>query len=119
MHRVEVIVPLPLSRKRRCERGFDQAVEIAAWLSRITSIRMQPLLVRGHRDGHQAERSTDERKKAMLSSPFTVPLTPSLPRRVLLVDDVWTTGATMDAGARTLKLAGVEEVYGFTLAKGS
>lgn len=119
LRHIEAIVPLPLSRKRRCERGFDQADEIAKWLSRLTGVPTRPLLVRRHRDGHQAERSVDERQKAMLASPFAVPLTPNIPRRVLLVDDVWTTGATMDAGARTLKLAGVEEVHGFSLAKGS
>lgn len=116
---VEAIVPLPLSRKRRCERGFDQADEIAKWLSRLVGIPVRPLLARTHRDGHQAERSVDERQKAMLASPFCLPLTVDIPRRVLLVDDVWTTGATMDAGARTLKSAGVEEVFGFALAKGS
>jgi predicted amidophosphoribosyltransferase len=42
----------------------------------------------------------------------------SLPKKVLLIDDVWTTGATMDAGARTLKSGGVEAVFSFTLAKG-
>jgi len=67
----------------------------------------------------------DERLKAMEDSPFDK--APSLlphswgrgiPSRVLLVDDVWTTGATMSAGARTLRGGGVEEVFGFTLARG-
>jgi len=40
-----------------------------------------------------------------------------LPRRVLLVDDVWTTGATMRAGGQALKRAGVEEAWGLSLAR--
>ncbi len=125
MHRVEAIVPLPLSRKRRAERGFDQAVEIASWLSCMTGIPMRPLLSRRHRDGRQAERTDAERKAAMRASPFVLSASQVHDRetmklsRVLLVDDVWTTGATMDAGARVLKAGGVEEVYGFSLAKGT
>ncbi len=119
MHNIAAIVPLPLTKKRRCERGFDQAVSIATWLSAATGIPMLPLLTRGHREGHQAEKTEEQRKTAMVDSPFSLFSPLSLPSHVLLVDDVWTTGSTMDAGARTLKAAGVEEVYGFALAKGS
>lgn len=120
MRRVEAIVPLPLTNKRRCERGFDQAVEIARWLGHIAGVPVLPLLARRHRAGHQADRTVDERQSAMANSPFVIPTNAegSLPKCILLVDDVWTTGATMDAGARTLKAVGVEEVFGFALAKG-
>ncbi len=128
MYKIEAIVPLPLTKQRRCERGFDQAVEIAEWLGKLTNLPVANLLVRKHTAGHQAERSVDERLKAMKASPFSLDQRPRVLalrgdpgcvyRRVLLVDDVWTTGATMSAGARTLKSGGVEEVYGFTLARG-
>ncbi len=120
MHKIEAIVPLPLMNQRRCERGFDQSVEIAEWLSKLTNLPVAHLLVRKHTAGHQADRTVDERLKAMMASPFSLSteLCNAIPRRVLLVDDVWTTGATMSAGARTLKSGGVEEVFGFALARG-
>lgn len=130
IHKIEAIVPLPLTKQRRCERGFDQAVEIAEWLSKLTNLPVVQLLERKHRAGHQAERAVDERLQAMATSPFSLNLKLSGTverrntrldpryRRILLVDDVWTTGATMSAGARTLKNGGVEEVFGFTLARG-
>ena len=121
MNKVEAIVPLPLSKQRKCERGFDQAEEIAKWLSKLTGVPMMSLLEKRRTVGHQADRSVEERLAAMVDSPFSFSASPdpsSCPQRVLLVDDVWTTGATMAAGARTLKAAGVEEVFGLTLARG-
>jgi ComF family protein len=130
MYRVEAIVPLPLANQRRCERGFDQSVEIAKWLGVLTNLPVQNLLVRKHTVGHQADRRVGERLQAMVDSPFSLAKNlgkiekshnkrpdPSF-QRVLLVDDVWTTGATMSAGARTLKNEGIEEVFGFVLARG-
>lgn len=120
---ITAIVPVPLSRERRAERGFDQAERIAHWLSRATRVPVRHLLVRRHVSGHQAERTTEERHTAMALSPFVA--APLLSKggqgvvgSVLLVDDVWTTGATMHAAIRTLNAAGVHAVTCCTLLKG-
>lgn len=118
---IEAIVPVPLGRKRRCERGFDQAEEIARWLSLGIHLPVLPMLQRQLTFGHQADRTTNERQDAMANSPFR--LLPKLigggpiPRRVLLVDDVWTTGATMLAAAAPLNELGIETHF-FAVAKG-
>lgn len=127
MAKITAIVPVPLSRERRAERGFDQAEAIAVWLSRTTKIPVAHMLERRFTTGHQAERSTDDRKTAMAMSPFGV--APLLSKEgqgvvgatnasILLVDDVWTTGATMHAAIRTLNAGGIHTVHCFSLLKG-
>lgn len=120
MAHITAIVPVPLSRERRAERGFDQAEIIATWLSHATKIPVLHLLTRRNTSGHQAERSTDDRKTAMSVSPFDMRAGGACPAptAILLVDDVWTTGATMHAAIRTLNAASVHNVHCFTLLKG-
>lgn len=120
VHGAEAITYVPLSRTRRCERGFDQAEAIAAWLSGGVHLPKVRLLNRRHRLGHQAERSTLDRSEAMKVSPFSVAREAerALPKTLLLVDDVWTTGATAESAIRVLRGRGVEKVIPVVLAKG-
>ncbi len=121
MAKITAIVPVPLSRERRAERGFDQAETIATWLSRATKIPVVHMLERKFTSGHQAERSTADRNTAMSTSPFhfrNVIGGGPIPRSILLVDDVWTTGATMHAAIRTLNAGGIHTVHCFSLLKG-
>lgn len=115
-HKIEAIVPLPLYEKRLCERGFDQAVEIANFLSVELNIPVIHVLHRKKSTGKQSERSTEDRKKYMQKSPFIA--IQKSPKSVLLVDDVWTTGATSKAATLALKSAGAEKVIIFTIARG-
>lgn len=110
----QAIVPVPLDYRRKAWRGFDQSEEIARWLSTALRIPFAPVLRRSISFGHQADRSTDDRQKAMARSPFSV-VSASIPERILLVDDVWTTGATMHAAESALPRC---RAHFFTLAKG-
>lgn len=116
MERVDFVVPLPLSKRRMRERGFNQAAVIAGWVASRVGGEVVDILGRRHRWGYQAKRSTEERKAAMTQSPFEV-LGDVSGRRVLLVDDVTTTGATLAAAVDVLRVAGAE-VFTFTVAKG-
>lgn len=118
---IDAIVPVPLSRERKAERGFDQAERIAQWLAEGIHRPVLHLLNRAWTSGHQAERSTSERKMAMRTSPFSLSSRHKegpYPQRLLLVDDVWTTGATMQAAARVLAHTGVSHIQPMTILKG-
>ncbi len=115
---IQAIVPLPLSPRRLRERGFNQSRLLADWLASELGLPVIDVLERTDRRGHQAERTDEERHLAMSDSPFRLSLDKSLPAVVLLVDDVWTTGATMQAARQVLEVTGKTKVFGFTLAKG-
>lgn len=113
---IEAIVPVPLHYKRLCERGFDQAEELSQILSEITGISVVKALRRCRNTGHQAERALEEREKAMAGTPFVT--VGEVPGSVLLVDDVWTTGATALAATAPLRAGGARRVVVWTLLKG-
>lgn len=116
--RPELVVPVPLHAERRRERGYNQAELIARPLSRGLGIEMATdLLVRTKPRPAQLLLSRSERWKSVRGAYVTRP-----GRRVdnvciLLVDDVFTTGATLDACSRTLKEAGASAVLALTVGR--
>lgn len=113
---VDAIVAIPLSGRRLRDRGFNQAHDIAMWLS--TRLQVPVIDVLGRRDAWttQAKRTKEDRATAMENSPFLVQ--GNIGGRLLLVDDVFTTGATVEAARRVLLAGGAQTVEHFTLIAG-
>jgi ComF family protein len=111
----DVVTWVPLARARLASRGFDQAKVLARTLARRLDLPAVCLLRRTGDARPQARRSGAERRRA-LDGAFRSSGRP-VPPRVLLVDDVLTTGATADACARILHLAGAREVALVTAAR--
>jgi competence protein ComFC len=116
---VDLIVPVPLSYSRLLERGYNQSALLARPLAQITHTRYQPKAVARIRNtpsqvGLKARQRIENVREAFLSEPAIVN-----GKRILLVDDVATTGATLSECARTLKEANAHIVYGLTLARSS
>jgi len=114
----EIITPVPLDPARLSGRGFNQSFFLIKGATRKTKSRIIPrLLMRLHRGSPQAAKTISERKK-LKSSVFAVRY-PKLirNRRVLLVDDVMTTGATATACSRAIIKAGAESVSVLVLAR--
>jgi ComF family protein len=114
-----VMVPVPLFEKRLNERGFNQAEIIAKVLGRQWLFSTNNLLARVKDTGRQVGRTREERLMAMEGAfKFKIEnLKFKIPEAVVLVDDVWTTGATMRECTRTLKKAGIKQVWGLVLAR--
>jgi ComF family protein len=115
----DYLVPVPLHPVKLREREFNQAERLASHLSRATGIPLNlDLLVRVHATATQTLLTRAERA-ANMKRAFAVP--PGVPvkgRRIVLVDDVFTTGATTNAGAAALRAAGAAAVGVWTVARG-
>lgn len=114
----QVIIPIPLHKKKLAKRGYNQAELIASALGRELGIKTDTtVLKRKIYTKPQKDLSNRERKKN-LEHAFEV--RGDLPwKRILLVDDIYTTGATIDEAAKTLKKAGAEKVWFLTIGIGA
>lgn len=119
LNRATRIVPVPLHAEREKDRGFNQATLIGRELSRATSLPLDEVsLVRNkHTNRHRAGMDAKGRRDTVADA-FRV-THPALiaGERVLLVDDVFTTGATVSSCASALMDAGAAEVYVLTIAR--
>ena len=123
--RPDMIVPVPLHWWRRGRRGYNQALLLAAPLSRATSLPLVPrFLVRRRAGRRQLGLSRRDRLRSLEGCYLARRVAASWPRRVslagrtvLLVDDVVTTGATLEACARALLRAGAGAVVACVLAR--
>jgi ComF family protein len=113
------IIPVPLHAEREKTRGFNQAVVIGRELSRVTSIPLDEVsLVRTHHTHRHRAGMDAKGRRETVNNAFRVSF-PALisDERILLVDDVFTTGATASSCANTLLRAGAAEVFVLTLAR--
>ena len=113
----DVIVPVPLHPARQRERGFNQASLLAEILSAQTSIRCRPLLKRIRYTTTQTALDRSERMEN-LHNAFRLRKNADVRGlRVLLIDDVLTTGSTLSECARVMKRAGAISVHAATAAR--
>lgn len=108
---VQAIIPIPLYHKKKKQRGFNQAEEVAVELGRILGIPVErDLLVRTRNTRPQKELNEAERKNNLKKSLKTVKNVVQL-KSILIVDDIYTTGSTIDAASLVLREAGAKEIY--------
>lgn len=112
------LVPVPLHWRRRWLRGFNQAGELARWLSRARRIPVWNGLRRYRPTGMQARLRRSERLRNMAGVFALKRGFDATGLRLLVIDDVFTTGATVDACAAVLKRSGAREVRALTVARG-
>lgn len=111
-------MPVPLPKKRKRARGYNQAELIAEGLGRAFEIPVDAAsLIRKKNTVPQKELDRQGRmqnmKNAFMLADSFLPV-----RTILLVDDIYTTGSTLDAAAFTLKQRGVQKVYFLTISIG-
>jgi predicted amidophosphoribosyltransferase len=106
------IVPVPTAPLRAALRGFDPAAEIAQSLAAQTKLPLQPCLIR--RGGG---RQVGKRRSERIGHPPHIQASGQVPRSVLLIDDVLTTGATLSSCARALRSSGAIRIAAVTFTR--
>ena len=114
IRRDSTLIPIPLSAGRERTRGYNQSAVLAEAVAKRLGLRVVPILRRGRETGTQTA-LTPEARRANLAGAFTVGATP--PVNPVLVDDVFTTGATLAEAAQALLAAGSPRVLGVTFAR--
>ena len=110
------LVPVPLGAKRLRTRGYNQAGTLADALGRLAGIPVRPDLLRRSRETPTQTALTPEERHANVGGAFAAAPT-ARGRRLVLVDDVFTTGATLVACAAALRQAGAAAVSAVTFAR--
>ena len=114
----DVIVPVPLHPKRLRWRGFNQSVLLARQVSCAYDTPMDAfVLLRRRETPPQTQLTEEERQKNMRGAFMLNPDKSIEDKRILLIDDVYTSGATVNECSRALRRGGAPEVYVLTLAR--
>ncbi|MEE8359732.1 MAG: ComF family protein [Candidatus Omnitrophota bacterium] len=118
MSRIDTIVPVPLNRSRLRERGFNQSRLLSLALSKKYGVPVSSCLVKRKATKPQsglrrAERQNNLKKAFSVKHPKTIK-----EKNILIIDDVYTTGATVNEASKTLKRAGAKSVMIAALARG-
>lgn len=116
VHYDHTLVPIPLHWKRKMERGFNQSEFLTRYIADVTDMPYANLLRRTKDTGHQAWRSKYERMQSMTGA-FVVRCHMAIPENIILIDDIATTGATLDACAEILKRSGAKRVNAWVIAR--
>jgi len=114
----EVLVPVPLHRKRLRERGYNQSSLLAKELGKLADLPVvDGCLIRQRHAPPQTRSSTVEERRSNVAGAFVCRDHRLQDKQVLLIDDVSTSGATLDACAVALKAIGATSVWGLVLAR--
>lgn len=115
-----LLIPVPLHKKRKNWRGFNQAELLAELLGKKLGIEVRPdILARSKNTAPQAELETREKRFQNIAGAFEIKNPAGLRNKIaILIDDVSTTGATLEECAVVLKKAGAKQVCAITAARG-
>lgn len=114
----EVLVPVPLHRRRLRQRGYNQASLLARELAKLSSMPLvEDSLLRLRDTPAQTGTKSAEERQSNVAQAFLCRGQGLEGKSILLIDDVCTSGATLEACATTLKAAGATSVWGLTVAR--
>jgi ComF family protein len=114
----DALIPVPIHKSRRYQRGYNQAEALARELSGLTGIPVvTDLIIRSHKTAPMKDLSASERQNN-LKRAFKICRNDVKLSTIIIIDDIYTTGSTIDAMSLELKKAGVKRIYFMTLAIG-
>ena len=115
----DALIPIPLHKKRFRARGYNQAALLARTLGRELDIPVAEHFLRRVKDTIPLKLLNPQERQNNLKKAFIISENDVKLKTVIMVDDIYTTGSTMDEAARALREGGVERVYFVTLACGA
>jgi ComF family protein len=116
LEKVDVIAPIPLYHTRKLRRKYNQAALLAQNLAKITGAQYDPFLLKRVRNTKKQTTLPKNLRMKNMEGAFTVNKK-AKGKKILLIDDVMTTGATINAAAVALKDTGAKKVYGLVFAR--
>jgi competence protein ComFC len=114
---IDVITPVPLGLARLAERGYNQSSLLARPLSLALNIPYRPQILHRERETRTQVGLTASERRLNVAGAFVACSSLATGRGVLVIDDVTTSGSTLEACAEALFSAGAKKVYGLTLAR--
>lgn len=117
--KIDMIIPVPIYKKKQIKRGYNQAQAFGQAVSKYSKILLNEKLLIRIKDTVPQKELADTMRYLNLKNAFAVDKDKLKGiKNVLLVDDIFTTGSTLDACSHILKKAGVERVYGLCIGSG-
>lgn len=110
-----VLVPIPLFWQRERWRGYNQCELLTKYLAKLLNLPVGNVLCREVGSKNQASIRNRQRRKSNIKNVFSVNKTTDIPKNIVLVDDVITSGATMCEAQKILSEAGVQKLWGLSL----
>lgn len=117
-NKIEAIVPVPMYKPKEKRRGYNQAKVFADALSKEVGIPVADEIVRRNMDTTAMKQLNGIKRKKNLLKAFSLTENVVQFRKVLIVDDIYTTGTTMDEVAKTLKDGGIDDLFGMSICIG-
>lgn len=108
------LVPVPVHRKKFLKRGFNQSEILAEHISDVISLPINTGLRKNRETPPQSALNQNDRKLNLLNA-FEWDTKRAIPEKIILIDDVYTTGETLSACAKVLRSVGVKRVLAWTL----
>lgn len=112
--KADLIVPVPISRERLKERGFNQMERVGQHLARLSGIPMEDRILKRIRETKAQRALSPMERKNNMKNAFSIDSTKAIclqGKKILLIDDIYTTGATASECCRVMAEAGAEEIY--------
>ncbi|MBN1351329.1 ComF family protein [candidate division KSB1 bacterium] len=114
----DLIIPVPLNLSRKRERGYNQSELLGKTVSRLSGVKMEHKAMRRVRDTKTQTKLNHQQRLKNVSNAFKIKSPQIIAgKSIILLDDVITTGATMNACAKALKDAGAKNVLALALVK--
>lgn len=115
----DALVPIPLHKKRSLKRGYNQATLLARAIGRYSGVPTEEKLLLRVKDTIPLKLLNPEERQNNLKKAFIMAQNDVKLKTIIIIDDIYTTGSTIDEAARTLKAGGVQNIYFVTLACGA